>query len=604
MQKRLMLFLMLCLFVGASGAAWGQTSAADWFKLGLETPSPDAKIRAFEQVVQLDPNYLEGYYYLGLAYKSKGRWAEAEINLNKAYFKNPFALNNEIKTRILYELGDIYVQLNNLEKAAEALSGAKELANEKIKGRISYDLGQVYLRQGNILKAITEFQEGKRLWPQNAKIFDEAIVSAEGKKTLDEKYNQSVALLVSERYEDAVNLLTEITKVDPDFKDAAARLQEALALAQQNTQSKKLASLYLEANRKAERGAHAEAIKLFSQIVRVDPNYKDANVQLQKLQNALAQNSQSNVLENYYNRGLDAIQRNSWNEALTALARVARIDNQYRDVQQLLQRVRSELAAQNEGELKLSQLYDEATAASQAGDWQKALAAFTALRDRNPNYRDVQTQIQTARETLARLNDVRIDSVYESGLLALQNGDWAQAVSIFEKVQRLDPTYKEVQNKLVDARFNLNKIQKPLAPPQPSKRLSLGLVLGSTLSIILLPIFGILFFSPVTRARLYLLQGKYHRAAAIYEQILRKDPGRIKLYPLLANIYLLENRRDERAIKIFEMILKLNILTSRKEEINSIMANHYLLQGRTDMNAIQILEKELESKIRKMKVPQ
>ena len=604
MQKRLKLFLIFGLLVYSTGPARGQTSAADWFKLGLETPSPDAKIRAFEQVVQLDPNYVEAYYYLGLAYKAKARWADAEINLNKAYFKNPYALNNEIKTRIFYELGGIYVQLNNLEKAAEALSGAKELANEKIKGRISYDLGQVYLRQGNILKALAEFQEGKKLWPQNVKMFDEAIASAEGKKTLDEKYNQSVTLLVSERYEDAINLLTEIVKVDPNFKDAAAKLQEAQALAQQNTKSKRLAALYLDANRKADRGARSEAINLFTQIVKLDPSYKDANVQLQRLQNTPGQNSQSTTLENYYTRGVDAIQRNSWDEALTALARVARIDNQYRDVQELLQRVRSELAAQNEAELKLSQLYDAGAAASQAGDWQKALAAFTALRDLAPDYRDVETQIQTARVALAKLNDARIDSVYESGLLALQNSDWTQAVSVFEKVQRLDPTYKEVQNKLADARFNLTKIQKPLAPPQPSKPLNLGMVIGSTLSIILLPIFGILFFSPVTRARLYLLQGRYDRAATIYEQILRKDPGRIKLYPLLANIYLLENRRDERAMKIFEMILKLNILTSRKEEINSIMANHYLIQGRTDMNAIQILEKELESKIRKMKVPQ
>jgi len=604
MQKRLKLFLIFGLLVYSTGPARGQTSAADWFKLGLETPSPDAKIRAFEQVVQLDPNYVEAYYYLGLAYKAKARWADAEINLNKAYLKNPYALNNEIKTRILYELGGIYVQLNNLEKAAEALSGAKELANEKIKGRISYDLGQVYLRQGNILKALAEFQEGKKLWPQNVKMFDEAIASAEGKKTLDEKYNQSVTLLVSERYEDAINLLTEIVKVDPNFKDAAAKLQEAQALAQQNTKSKRLAALYLDANRKADRGARSEAINLFTQIVKLDPSYKDANVQLQRLQNTPGQNSQSTTLENYYTRGVDAIQRNSWDEALTALARVARIDNQYRDVQELLQRVRSELAAQNEAELKLSQLYDAGAAASQAGDWQKALAAFTALRDLAPDYRDVETQIQTARAALAKLNDARIDSVYESGLLALQNSDWTQAVSVFEKVQRLDPTYKEVQNKLADARFNLTKIQKPLAQPQPSKPLNLGMVIGSTLSIILLPIFGILFFSPVTRARLYLLQGRYDRAATIYEQILRKDPGRIKLYPLLANIYLLENRRDERAMKIFEMILKLNILTSRKEEINSIMANHYLIQGRTDMNAIQILEKELESKIRKMKVPQ
>jgi tetratricopeptide (TPR) repeat protein len=120
------------------------------------------------------------------------------------------------------------------------------------------------------------------------------------------------------------------------------------------------------------------------------------------------------------------------------------------------------------------------------------------------------------------------------------------------------------------------------------------------MSAIVLPVFGILLVSPATRARLYLMQGSYSKAAKIYEKLLLKNPGKIKYYPLLANIYLLENRRDKAALKVFETILKLNIYTKKREEINSIMANHYLTQGKTDASAIQTMERELNSKMKKL----
>ncbi|MFQ6114971.1 MAG: tetratricopeptide repeat protein, partial [bacterium] len=180
---------------------------------------------------------------------------------------------------------------------------------------------------------------------------------------------------------------------------------------------------------------------------------------------------------------------------------------------------------------------------------------------------------------------------------ALQNGDWHRAVLAFEKVQLLDPHYKDIQNKIADARFHLNRTNLSQIPSGERKSPNTVLMIGLTISGLVLPLVGILVFSPTTRARLYLLSGKNNRAAYIYERLLSKSPGRVKLYPLLADIYLLENRRDERALKVFEMVLRLNLTAKNKPEINSIVANHYLSEGRTDAHAIQIMERELNAKI-------
>ena len=105
---------------------------------------------------------------------------------------------------------------------------------------------------------------------------------------------------------------------------------------------------------------------------------------------------------------------------------------------------------------------------------------------------------------------------------------------------------------------------------------------------------------PAARARILLLQGDYAKAAQIYERLLGRRPTRLKLYPVLANIYLLEGRTDEQAIKVFKMILQLNLLTHRRDDINAIVAQRFLSEGRKDHDAINIMEDALLIEMRKL----
>jgi len=192
-----------------------------------------------------------------------------------------------------------------------------------------------------------------------------------------------------------------------------------------------------------------------------------------------------------------------------------------------------------------------------------------------------------------------IEGLYQEGIFALQNGDWLEAVIALEKVSWLNSEYKEIQNKLADARFNLeNKIQ---AGSRSGSDLNFLVVLGWGLFFSLVPLFGLFLFSANVRARFYLMQGEYGKAAAIFATIVKKHPEKFKIYQILANIYLLDNRKDESALEVFEMALRLNLSPDRNQEINSIVANHYLNQGRSDAVAIEVMEKELNAKILKLK---
>lgn len=558
-------FAFLCLSLCA-GSLSAQTTSSDWFRKGLDTASAAERVQAFERAVQIDPDYIEAYFYLGLAYKNAARFDDAEIALGKAYYKNPYGLNDDIKLRILLELGTVQTVLGKSEDARETFLTARNLAggSPDLKSRVLYELGRIYLQLEHYEAAIEELQHGKTLLPQNTSLFDKAIVEARQKKSVYDKYVKGISLLKTRRYGEAVAAFQTVVALQSDFKDIQSKLEEA------------------------RRGRSASAQPARSVTARPDPRPR---AQPKKaVIDDVAQN---------YRRGVAALQKREWAAAIRALTAVSQSRRDYENVQALLKRARAALRAEADMEEKSKQLYERGMAYIAAREWRAALTAFKELRNLNPGYKDVNAELTKIKIALTvKQTTSAIDSAYQSGLLALQNGDWLQAVVAFERVGMQQADYKDVNRKLADAKFNLARKTGQAAPKKSASSSNTILWVGVTVALFLLPAIWALIFIPGLRAHLLLLQGQYQRAAEIYEQILEKRPEKVKLYPILANIYLLEDRRDEASIKIFEAILKLNMLTNKRDEITSLVANYYMRNKRTDGGAIAIMERELNNKIK------
>ncbi len=575
-------------------------SAAQWFKQGLQAKTADDKIQAFERAVQLDPNYVEAYFYLGLAYKSKGLYSDAELALNKAYFKNPYGLNNRIKTRILFELGTVYAVLGKLDEARDALQGAKGLASDQsFSGRISYELGRVYLQQGEIEAALKELRRGKSLLPQSADLFDKEIAAATSKKAVSERYRLGVSLLEAERFAEAAEQFRAVIAEDASFKDVQDRLKQAQDGQRRSEENQVLARWYAQAQAKMRTGNLAEARNLLEEIVQRNPGYRDAQSLLAGLRNARPARQPAD-LEELYQRGLQAFRKSDWRAAAKFFQQVRQVDPGYRDVKTWLSRVnRAQRLAQKNSQV--ARLYQEGVQLTKNNRWAQALARFRQIKQLDPAFKNIDAIIESVAAHVqtppaAVADTLDLAASYQEGLAHLQNGDWEQATRVFERIAAVDSTYEDIQNKLADARFHLQRAAQAPVPPEETHGGNPLLWIGTVASLIIVPALGLFVVMPTTRARLYLLQGKYDRAARIYQRLLEKDPGRIKFYPVLANIYLLENRRDEVAMAVYETILRLNIFTEKKREINSIVAQHYLTEGRTDANAIAVMERELNMK--------
>jgi len=159
----------------------------------------------------------------------------------------------------------------------------------------------------------------------------------------------------------------------------------------------------------------------------------------------------------------------------------------------------------------------------------------------------------------------------------------------------LPSSYGNASDRPVEARasanFNNTAAAAVKAPANNNVSFYIG---GAIAALFILPALGFFAFSALGRARLHLLRGNYAAAAQIYESVLKRHPGRVKLYPLLAKIYLFMGRRDQEAMKIYKMLLQLKLSARHRDEINAIVAQSYLTEGRADADAVEVLEHELK----------
>ncbi len=121
----------------------------------------DDAAKYYQEAIDKDSDYSEAYNALGVVYSKQRKWKEAVKAFNKA-------LANKLYTtpHIPYlNLGDVYMEQKEYEKAAEAYRESKRFVNTEW---TVIKLGSALLEAGKTKEAINEFQEGVGLAPQNA----------------------------------------------------------------------------------------------------------------------------------------------------------------------------------------------------------------------------------------------------------------------------------------------------------------------------------------------------------------------------------------------------------------------------------------------------
>jgi len=603
--------VFVVLTVTPASAQSTNPTAIGWFKTGLNEKDPEKKITAYTKAIELDPLFVQALYNLGLTYKQQGDYQSAELYFRKAYAVKT-DIKDEMKLQILFEMAAIYKRLGKLKYCEESLRRANSLAvDPAIKTPVLLELGRLLHEQGRYEEALAELQEGEKLSPTNQEHFKKLIQLAESAREMQRLYEAAEKAKASGNLKEAKALLEQIRAKSPDYKNVEAKIAELDSLLNAETRKTTLAALYEQAQKYAAEGKLEMAIATYENLLQQAGNYKDAKSRLDATRQLLEQKQLNEKLEEEYTNGMAAFKARHWTRAILAFEKVLEMDRHFRDARKKLAEAQSNLEREST-ETIIARYYTDGVAAMNRNDWGAALAALEKVRKINPNYRDVDRLLAEVESVLQKQTNALVtmditpaqavnpDSLYQSALAAMAKADWLQAVVTLEKLQSLQPAYRDVVDRLALARTNLYTAQASVATRavQANGNFSLPLA-GVLIVLIVLPLFGFVVFSPAVRARLHLLQGNYLAAALIYERLLARHPNRLKFYPLLANIYLLLGRRDEHALKVFKTVLQLNLASSDRDEINSIVAENYLNEGRTDIDAIEVLESALKAEQRK-----
>ncbi|MDZ7363924.1 MAG: tetratricopeptide repeat protein [candidate division KSB1 bacterium] len=588
---------------GSFAAAQTQSpQALNWLRAGLAEKDLAKKITAYGKALEFDSLFVEAMYNLGLAYKKQQNHQLAAKWLLKASLTKPEKQSNDLKQQVLTELGKTYKKLGKLRESEQTLKNAKAIAGDAAtRAAILFELGRCLYDQGLYEEALAELREGRRLSPENAENFQSFIQVVENMQETQRLHAAAEEALATGNLKQAQLLLEEIQKKSLDPKRVqvlAVKVDSAYRLEASRQ------ALYEQAQREAAAGNPQAAVAAYEMLLQQAGVYKDAAARLESARQQAAAKQIQAQLEADYEAGMSALREKNWTAAILAFEKVLKVDEKFRDTRKKIDEAERELKDEN-NESVVARYYVDGVAALNRNDLASALAALERVRRLNARYRNVNALLEEIEKRLheqakpAVLTSEQVENLYQEALRAAEKKDWLQTVVALEKLELLQPDYRNAAALLAEARARLPRAGRDAVAEDPSSSSMLNTKMGAAggviVAVVLLPLIGMIAFSKSMRARLYLLRGNLAAAALLYEQILARHPERVKLYPILANLYLLIQRYDEQAMKIYKAVLNLNIATPRRDEINALVAQKYLTEGRTDSDAIEVLENALKS---------
>ena len=569
-----------------------------WFEKGVNENNQEKKIEYYQKAIEKKPNFIEAYYNLGLSYLMLKRTDQAEDALKKAMYANPSVLSGSLKSNILNRLGAMYRKAGRYKEAEESLQAALNISTDKkFRALTLYEFGQTKIAQGQFDEAIRIFKQGSDISPTDRASFETGIQFAENQKKIQDLYQQATSMVQANKTSDAATLFNKVLELDPNHQDAKSQLKKmTLAVEQkQSNENEKIQSLYDQALAQIDKGAWADAILLLEKINQAQPNYKEVSKLILQAQE---KQYQQLITLQLYDKGIENYDKGNYVLALVNFERVAEIDQNYKDNSSRIELTKKKIEQNN-------QRTDNSFALNESKQTKREestpLDITTANNASSP---DRKTDTQSYSEgDMNRSNSIDtrlLQNYYQEALDLMQKQEWLRAGIVLEKIRIMNPNYKNTDFLLGQVKQNLdvtNFSEANAGGPDSKSKTSGILLLAFFAGLVVVPV-GLLFLSPATRAKYYILLKRYDKAREIYERMLTQKPNNIKLYITLANIYVNERRIDEVAIRVFERAIQYN--DNLKIQLEPIVTRYYLERAKTSDSPMHLLNDSLREKLRNM----
>ena len=608
--------LLVVLIASSLQAQSTSREAVKWFNNGLKERNDSKAIEAYKKAIELDGNFIEALINLGMRYKIVGELNEAEVYLQRALTTQPDKITDDLKFKVQFEIANIYLRKNDLAAYEAKVEEARQATqNQALLATLSFEHGRYLYQKQRYREAIAELQRGLRANPANKQYFENLIDLAQKAQRVEGLYARATTEETNNKLQTALSLYQEIMAISPEFRDVSKRVAALENKLDAQRQAQNLTQMYAQALEYDNRGELGAAIALYENLFKSNPDYEDVRVRLRVAKNRLNANHRDQELAGRYSEAMQAMRSDNLTRAIVLFEEIVKQAPDYRDTGRQLDMAKKRIENKT-AEAVVQRYYQDGVSDLLRGENLPALNAFKKVAAIDPDYKDVAEKISEAESRLfdaveaaqkTQSQNARFaalaDSLLQTAESLIAERDWQEALITLEQANTLNPKNEKVIQYLAETRTRLDVEQ---ANRVAASRNGLGHILvvagGAIAVLVVLPLAGAFFLVPTMRMRYFLMIGNLARAASIIERQLEQNPGRLKLYPILANIYLLEKRDDERAIKVYRTVAQLNLATQNKQAIDAMLANYYMVEsGEADQEAIKILEERLQDELRQRK---
>lgn len=305
----------------------------------------------------------------------------------------PEALETIVLRALQKKPQERYQSAAGMREALRAIvdASAREVRRRKFKALL--EQGQAHLRDEKWEEAIEVLGQADSLEPGNELVL-EGLQKAREQQQLKRLYELGVQYMEERKWREARDRLAEIVFIDPDYEGGEARilLDRAREELKRRQKQDDLMAQYKKGMGHFRKHQWAPAIEELEQVVADDPEFEDAAERLEKARRYVQ-------ADGLYEQARRQITRGDWEEAVELLEEVESLNPPHFDVTQELQYARNKLE-ELRIEQQLGVWYERGMTYLAAGDLEQAKVHFERIHQRQPDYRDVEEQLRKIEDKL------------------------------------------------------------------------------------------------------------------------------------------------------------------------------------------------------------
>jgi tetratricopeptide (TPR) repeat protein len=262
---------------------------------------------------------------------------------------------------------------------------------------------------------------------------------------LDTMYQQLLGLTRARDWRSAVSLAAQILARDANYRDVSAILASAsneLRFGRGSTSVQlEFQNIMAEVDSAIRAGRLMEAAAMLQQLLRTSPNEASARNKLEQVNRMMAdvetQRRRLSRLDQLYSLAQSKMASNDLRWALHILEELAAQDRNYRDVEDLIARIKTEIDPDMPTiapATRVTSLREQAETAMAQNRWSEAVEAYEELLRLEPNFAGIKERLEEARHQAA------VTTLNAEVAKLAAEGNLEEAIKKLEEIKKLTRT--------------------------------------------------------------------------------------------------------------------------------------------------------------------